>query len=209
MTTPCRATCFATAIRCGRCACSTPTRCCGLTERSTTRRHWWWLLNANLGVSLVIALLGLAQHFDVRVFDSIFWYLQPTGRVDITLGNSTYVGAYMLVNLFLALGFLARSYGPRPSEESTDHRFTREERRRRRLQERQRRTSLHAWRLFWGLTALLCLWVGVAQANEDGLVGFMIGVPLGAGTGGWLGVKTIGGPTGGLVGGTIGIFAGG
>ena len=47
--------------------------------------------------------------------------------------------------------------------------------------------------------ALLCLWVGVAQANEDGLVGFVIGMPLGAVAGGWLGVS-IGGPIGGLAG---------
>ena len=57
--------------------------------------------------------------------------------------------------------------------------------------------------------ALLCLWVGVAQANEDGLVGFVIGMPLGAVGGGWLGVSIIGGPIGGLAGGTIGAFAGG
>ena len=56
--------------------------------------------------------------------------------------------------------------------------------------------------------ALLCLWVGVAQANEDGLVGFVIGMPLGAVAGGWLGVS-IGGLIGGVAGGTIGAFAGG
>ena len=66
---------------------------------------WRALLNFNLGISIVMALLGLGQRYDVRVFD----YLATTERVDITLGNPTYVGAYMLVNILIALGFLGHS----------------------------------------------------------------------------------------------------
>ena len=58
------------------------------------------------------------------------------------------------------------------------------------------------------IAAVLLTWVGVVHANEDGLVGFMIGMPLGGAVGGVYGAKIIGGPTGGLVGGTIGVFAG-
>jgi len=138
-------------------------------------REWRWLLNANLGISLLIALLGLAQHFDVRVFDTIFWYLQPTGRLDITFGNSTYVGAYMLVNLFVALALFARSYQPPPQAESVS-RLTRRERRRRRGQEVQLQPSLLPWRAFWIITAVLDLWVLTLSGTRGAVAGLIAGL---------------------------------
>ena len=138
-------------------------------------REWRWLLNANLGISLLIALLGLAQHFDVRVFDKIFWYLQPTGRLDITFGNSTYVGAYMLVNLFVALAFLVRPYQRLPQPEPT-RRLTRRERRQSRMQEGQLQPSLLPCRAFWVITAVVDLWVLTLSGTRGAVVGLVAGL---------------------------------
>ena len=137
--------------------------------------EWRWLLNANLGISLLIALLGLSQHFDVRVFDTIFWYLQPTGRVDITFGNSTYVGAYMLVNLFVALAFLARSYQRLPEPEPA-RRLTRRERRQRRAQDVQLQPSLLPWRAFWAITVVMDLWVLTLSGTRGAVAGLIAGL---------------------------------
>ena len=138
-------------------------------------REWRWLLNANLSISLLIALLGLSQHFDVRVFDTIFWYLQPTGRLDITFGNSTYVGAYMLVNLFVALAFLASSYQQQPQLEPV-RRLTRRERRQRRAQEVRLQPSLLPWRAFWAITLVMDLWVLTLSGTRGAVAGLIAGL---------------------------------
>ena len=136
-------------------------------------RHWRWLLNANLGVSLLVALLGLAQHYDVRMFDGLFWYLQPTERVDVTFGNPTYVGAFMLVNVFVALAFLAHSYQwlPQPSQSQT-----RRERRRQRVPREKSNPSLMLWRAFWVLTTVLDLWVLTLSGTRGAMAGLVVGL---------------------------------
>ena len=80
---------------------------------------WRALLNFNLAVSGVMSLLGLTQQFEFGVLD----YLKATQRLDITLGNPTYVGAYMMVNALIAAAFLGHSWAsqgpsraPRPQE---------------------------------------------------------------------------------------------
>ena len=135
-------------------------------------KQWRWLLNANLGVSLLVALLGLAQYYDVRVFEPIFWYLQPTGpRVDVTFGNATYVGAYMLVNVLVALAFLAHTYElvPQPLRRQA-------RRSRRRTQRQGLRVSLLLWRAFWIITAVLGLWVLTLSGTRGAVVGLVVGL---------------------------------
>ncbi|MSQ22516.1 MAG: hypothetical protein EXR53_04310 [Dehalococcoidia bacterium] len=142
------------------------------------QRDWHWLLNSNLGLSLVVALLGLAQHYRIPVFDSVPWYLRTTaaanfGRVDITFGNATYVGAYMLVNVFLALGFLAGSARPLPQQA---RRQTGRDRRGRRGRERQAMPPMWPWWAFWTATALLDLWVLTLSGTRGAVVGLVAGL---------------------------------
>ncbi|MFH1140817.1 MAG: O-antigen ligase family protein [Chloroflexota bacterium] len=136
-------------------------------------KEWRWLLNASLGVSLLVALLGLAQHYDVRVFDRVFWYLQPTGRVDITFGNAAYVGAYMLVNIFVALAFLARSFQrpPQPSQ-----RQSRRQRHTPREEQAQSTAALLLWRAFWTIAAVLALWVLTLSGTRGAAIGLVAGL---------------------------------
>ena len=88
---------------------------------------WRWLLNFNLGVSVFMGLLGLSQHYDVGVLD----FLKASRRLDITLGNATYVGAYMMVNVLVAVGFLSRSFSS-PRQPTPSRSAERRRRRRRR-----------------------------------------------------------------------------
>ena len=133
---------------------------------------WRWLLNANLGVSLVLALLGLAQRYDVRVFQDIFWYFETKERLDVTLGNPTYVGAYMLVNILVALAFLAQSFVEQPAPV-----VTRSERRRRQQSARQEIPyRLLAVRGFWVIVITLDLWVLTLAGTRGALAGLGVGL---------------------------------
>jgi len=62
-----------------------------------TKDQWWWFLHTSLAVAVMVTLYGLNQ-------------LNTTGninyRIDSTLGNSTYMGIYMLFHLGI-LGYLA------------------------------------------------------------------------------------------------------
>ena len=94
-----------------------------------SRVDWHLLLNFNLGVSVVMGLLGLSQHYDWEVLG----FLETGKRLDITLGNPTYVGNYMMVNVLIALGFLGRSLlaGTRGADSHPQVRRRRGQRRRR------------------------------------------------------------------------------
>ena len=137
--------------------------------------NWRWLLNAQLGVSLLVALLGLAQYYGVHVLDTLSGYLSSAGRVDITFGNATYVGAYMVVNVLLALAFLAHSLQTPPAQPQPAGRLGRQERRRREARVQARTPSL-PWQFFWIVTAILDLWVLTLSGTRGAVVGLVAGL---------------------------------
>jgi len=67
------------------------------------------LLKFNVGVSVIVALLGIAQKYGIGIPG--FPYLGMDGllRVDSTLGNPTFMGAYMMTSILIAAGLLANS----------------------------------------------------------------------------------------------------
>ena len=66
---------------------------------------WKWLLSINLGGSLLTSILGLGQNFDIFEANLI----GTAARIESTLGNATYVGAYTMVNIFVAVALIALS----------------------------------------------------------------------------------------------------
>ena len=138
-----------------------------------SRRHWWWLLNANLGISLLIAFMGLYQHFNLSGLDTGLWYLRPATRLDISFGNATYVGAYMLVNSLIAVAMLASSF----EGVTQPLRRTARGRRQRSGSEVSRfPTYLAAWRVFWVSVLFLDLWILVLSGTRGALVGLLAGL---------------------------------
>ena len=144
-----------------------------LVNMFRSRRHWWWLLNANLGVSLVAALMGLYQHFNLTGLDAVLWYLRPTERLDISFGNATYVGAYMLVNSLIAAAMLAGSSG-RASQPLRRHASRRSQRSV--SEDSGDPASWAPWRLFWVSVLLLDLWVLLLTGTRGALLGLVAGV---------------------------------
>ena len=132
-----------------------------------TTAHWRRLFNLNLGVSLALALLGLAQHFNLEVVSGFFWYFEARERLDITLGNPTYVGAYMMVNALVATAFLAHSFVARPPPKPVP----RHERRRRRVEQEGMSYWLIGERMFWALTIVLNLWVMLLSGTRGAAIG--------------------------------------
>ena len=138
--------------------------------------NWRVLLNANLAVGLVMALIGLDQHFD-RGLLPIYEFLETTARIDITLGNPTYVGAYMLVNVLIGLGLLCQSYVSAPEQGASP---AAEKRRRRRRGRRARAEtldySLILWRLFWAITIALGIWMLILSGTRGAFLGLSAGL---------------------------------
>ena len=134
--------------------------------------HWRALLNFNLGVSLAIALLGLAQHFEVDIL--WFGFLNRTKRLEITLGNATYVGAFMQVNLLIAVGFLTQSYQTRAERRPSPSSARRRRRRRRQREAAEWRPFW--WRVFWITVIGLDFWALWQTGTRGALIGLVAGL---------------------------------
>ena len=160
-----------------------------LTLVFRSESSWTRLLNFNLAVSGAVALLAVAQVMDIRV-----WGFEPgPGRATSTLGNATYLGAYMSVNTLLALGFLARSIFPliqgraaraggegdhggsplRAVQGSAEHGSGRLGRRSR---GQTRVPTETLWRFFWVVVAALDFVALNLSGSRGALAGFLAGL---------------------------------
>ena len=134
---------------------------------------WRALLNFNLGVGFFFGLLGLSQKFDV----SVLRFLETADRLDITLGNPTYVGAYMLVSVLIAAGLLAQSF-MRPAQQTGSRALERRRKRGRRRQDRREVTVSWEiwWRVFWVAAILLYLWILYLSGTRGAVIGLGAGI---------------------------------
>ena len=137
-------------------------------------RDWRALLQFNLAISFIMGLLGLAQMNDI----SVLGYLSGGGRINITLGNATFVGAYMLVNILVALAFLAHSMvqrdeGPRPQ---VSRRVERSRRRTRAKSTEFNGLGVAWWRVFWVAVVLLDTLMLVQSGTRGAVIGLGMGL---------------------------------
>ena len=150
-----------------------------VTSVFRTSAAWRHLLSFNLLVSLVMALMGVALvlGWELPVYD----FLDTGRRIGITLGNPTYIGAYMLVTALTGIGLLAQSFVGRPVNRNVPAT-------RRRLRRRRRRNQgitaspLFWWRIFWSVTVALDLWMMFESGTRGafiGLAGAMIAFTAG------------------------------
>ncbi len=70
----------------------------------TTEKLWkqWW--HTSIGVSLIVAFIGLLQLAGMVAIN------QSGVRLDARIGNSTYLGVYMLFHVFMAALYLGRAW---------------------------------------------------------------------------------------------------
>lgn len=131
---------------------------------------WRALLNFNLAVSLIMAMMGLMQRFRLIcvqkssplerdcLFDG-FIYLDSVQRLEITLGNATYVGAYMMVSVLLATAFMAHSFmiKERPVISKVKDRHRKRSRERNARHRSGLETSEKSWATYWAAAIAVIL----------------------------------------------------
>ena len=140
---------------------------------------WNRLLNANLAVGLVGALVTVARFHmpDAWIFGA--WPPEARyPRISATTDNPTFLGAYMQVIALLAAGYLARSCAAAPPGLPSPGPAGRKRGRAgRRRAPAPARTSVGPARLFWGVTMVCAVYALVLTGSLGALAG------LGAGAG--------------------------
>ena len=141
-----------------------------------TFRDWRVVLNFNLAVGLILGLIGLSEMYDLGLLS----YLEKTDRLKTTLGNPTFVGAYMLVNALIAAAFLAHSLSAPKSR--GPERSRRAVRRRRKQQARPslwpQTAALALTRLFWAAVILLNLVILYESGTRGSIAGLAAALTL-------------------------------
>lgn len=132
------------------------------------------LLTFQLGVGLAVSLAAIASYQGWAV--PILGVLpeQHLPRVGATLGNPTFLGAYLLVNVVLGLGFLVRSFipaSPPTVQKSSRHKAQQKE-------SVQESDALAQWvgRAFYGLVVLFGLWGIGLSGSMAALAGVLAAV---------------------------------
>ena len=127
------------------------------------------LFSVNLAVGTIVAVLGLGQHFDMINFD----WIGDSNRVESTIGNATYVGAYAAVNVLLGVGLIVQSFSHQAREPIRGQGLSRAARRRRRSGSQTFRLDDYLeLRAFWMLAAfanLMTLWLTATRGAVVGL----------------------------------------
>ncbi len=123
------------------------------------------IFNFNLGISLFVAMMGLFEYYDVGI--QSYHNVESTGRLGSTLGNSSYLGAYMLMNVFIALGLLGYSLKPKNASLSLSQRT--------RQRDIRKYSWLLEWRLFWIAVFALDFYTLMLTGTRGALAGLLFG----------------------------------
>ena len=144
-----------------------------LTSVFRTRQDWRHVLNLSLLIGMVMALMGAAVMvgWELPVYD----FLEAGQRIELTLGNPTYVGAYMLINALIGVGLFVDSFTDRTSGERGSAAMRRRRRRRRtgRRSGGITESNVPWWRLFWAASVALSLWMMLESSTRGAFVGLV------------------------------------
>ena len=134
-----------------------------------TFASWRVLFSVNLAIGTVVAVLGIGQHFDWINFQ----WIGDSNRVESTIGNATYIGAYAAVNVLIGVGLIVQSFSHQARERARGQGLSRAARRRRRSGSQTFRLNDYLeLRAFWMLAAfanLMTLWLTATRGAVVGL----------------------------------------
>lgn len=148
-----------------------------------TLADWRLLFTVNAGVCGVVSALGLARYYGLTD-----WALATVreGRIESLLGNATFLGAYAVVSLLLALGMLLQSVGRGRTASAPRDAGNRESRRARRARDRGADAGggfdAEPWmRALWGASAALAFWALWFTGSRGAMAGLLAGAAVFAG----------------------------
>ena len=134
-----------------------------------TFASWRVLFTVNLAIGFVVAILGIGQNFGLISFD----WIGDSNRVESTIGNAAYVGAYAAVNVLIGVGLIVQSFSQKATELVSGRSGSRAARRRRRFDgitfSLDRYTALRAFWAVAALASLLTLWLTATRGAVMGL----------------------------------------
>ena len=123
------------------------------------------LLNLQLGVGLLVAVFAALMALSRSLELPLPLPERELRRVGGLLGNSNFLGAYCIVNAFIALGFLVQSFGGGVKRENGHgHSNT-----------AQPAGTRLALRIFWSLVALTSLWAMATSGSFGAYAGLGVG----------------------------------
>ena len=141
-----------------------------LTSVFRTRQDWRHVLNLSLLIGAVMALMGAAVMvgWELPVYD----FLEAGQRIELTLGNPTYVGAYMLINALIGTSLFVDSFrDPTPGERGSA--AMRRRRRTRKSGGGRAESNMLWWRVFWAVAVGLSLWMMLESSTRGAFVGLI------------------------------------
>ena len=136
---------------------------------------WRLLFTVNLIVCMIVSFLGINQHYGIFTLS----FIGSADRIESTLGNATYVGAYTMVNALIALSLMVHSLARNSqtqaeAEQAPRSRTARRQRRRRDQQAGPTRVALNYLPWFqsvWVLSIMLNLWALWLTGTRGAVVG--------------------------------------
>ena len=136
---------------------------------------WRLLFTVNLIVCMIVSFLGINQHYGIFTLS----FIGSADRIESTLGNATYVGAYTMVNALIALSLMVHSLARNSqtqaeAEQAPRSRTARRQRRRRDQQAGPTRVTLNYLPWFqsvWVLSIMLNLWALWLTGTRGAVVG--------------------------------------
>ena len=136
-------------------------------------KDWQVPFTVNLVIGAIVSGLGLGHHFDVFSMD----ILGSSQRIESTLGNATYVGAYTMVNAMIGVGLIVYSFLKPDIEPSVEVRRRATRRRQRRVEEQAGWSlDLTTWlRVLWVLAVVINLWALWLTGTRGAIVGMAAG----------------------------------
>ena len=136
--------------------------------------HWRLLLSAHLAVCLIVTLMGIAQYYGAV---STNYLVAIDERIASTIGNPTFLAAYLTFNILIALILIAQSLADNPPDnrQASPAATTRSQRRRRRSETASAagvspRTLIMALQTFWLASLILNIWVLWLTGTRGGIV---------------------------------------
>ena len=137
-----------------------------------TFAHWRLLFTLNILACVIVALMGISDHY--RVFD--FGFVgNAENRLESTLGNPTYTSAYIIINTLISLGLVVQGVSAETERNQRRLAAVRLPRRRGRQRERVNRASgsfewLPLLQVFWLSSIMLNLWALWLTSTRGGLI---------------------------------------